>query len=73
MSRVRQHYQGYITDLIRKIQVCDRMYVETGNVDWLHTYDMLAAEVEELKATVKQMERDNEAYDNQNSEEKSLK
>ena len=73
MSRVRQHYQGYITDLIRKIQVCDRMYVETGNVDWLHTYDMLAAEVEELKATVKHMERYNETYNDQGSEEESSK
>jgi len=73
MSRVRQHYQGYITDLIRKIEVCDRMYVETGEVDWLYTYDMLAAEVEELKATVKHMERYNETYFNQNSEEESSK
>ena len=73
MSRVRQHYQGYITDLIRKIEVCDRMYVETGEVDWLYTYDMLAAEVEELKTTVKHMERYNETYFNQSSEEESSK
>ena len=73
MSRVRQHYQGYITDLIRKIEVCDRMYVETGQVDWLYTYDMLAAEVGELKTTVKHMERSNETYFNQSSEEESSK
>ncbi len=73
MSRVRQHYQGYIMDLIRKIEVCDRMYVETGQVDWLETYDMLTAEVKELKATVKHMERYNETYNNQSSEEESSK
>ena len=73
MSRIRQHYQGYITDLIRKIEVCDRMYVETGQVDWLYTYDMLTAEVGELKATVKHMERYNETYFNQGSEEESSK
>ena len=73
MSRIRQHYQGYIMDLTRKIEVCDRMYVETGQVDWLHTYDMLAAEVKELKATVKHMERYNETYNNQGSEEESSK
>ena len=73
MSRVRQHYQGYITDLIRKIEVCDRMYVETGQVDWLYTYDMLTAEVGELKTTVKHMERSNETYFNQSSEEESSK
>ena len=70
MSRVRQHYQGYIMDLIRKIEVCDRMYVETGQVDWIDTYEMLKAEVTELKASVKQMERYNEAYNNKDSEEK---
>lgn len=73
MSRIRQHYQGYIMDLIRKIEVCDRMYVETGQVDWLETYDMLTAEVKELKATVKHMERYNETYNNQSSEEESSK
>tara|TARA_B110000503_G_scaffold49739_1_gene80722 strand:+ start:98 stop:319 length:222 start_codon:yes stop_codon:yes gene_type:complete len=73
MSRIRQHYQGYITDLLRKIEVCDRMYVETGQVDWLYTYDMLSAEVGELKTTVKQMERYNETYFNQSSEEESSK
>ena len=73
MSRIRQHYQGYITDLIRKIEVCDRMYVETGQVDWLYTYDMLTAEVGELKATVKHMERYNETYFNQSSEAESSK
>ena len=73
MSRIRQHYQGYIMDLTRKIEVCDRLYIETKQVDWLETYDMLKAEVEELKATVKHMERYNEAYDNQSSEEKPLK
>lgn len=73
MSRIRQHYQGYITDLLRKIEVCDRMYVETGQVDWLYTYDMLTAEVGELKTTVKQMERYNETYFNQSSEEESSK
>jgi hypothetical protein len=73
MSRIRQHYQGYITDLIRKIEVCDRMYLETGEVDWLETYGMLKAEVEELKATVKHMERYNEAYNNKGSEEESSK
>ena len=73
MSRIRQHYQGYITDLLRKIEVCDRMYVETGQVDWLYTYDMLTAEVGQLKTTVKQMERYNETYFNQSSEEESSK
>ncbi len=70
MSRIRQHYQGYIMDLTRKIEVCDRMYVETGQVDWIDTYEMLKAEVTELKASVKQMERYNEAYNNKDSEEK---
>jgi len=73
MSRIRQHYESYIADLIRKIEVCDRMYVETGEVDWLETYEMLKTEVEELKATVKHMERYNEAYNNQDVEEKSSK
>ena len=73
MSRIRQHYQGYITDLLRKIEVCDRMFVETGQVDWLYTYDMLTAEVGQLKTTVKQMERYNETYFNQSSEEESSK
>ena len=68
MSRIRQHYQSYIMDLTRKIGVCDRMYVETGEFDWLETYHMLKAEVEELKATVKEMERYNEAYFNKGDE-----
>lgn len=73
MNRIRQHYQGYITDLIRKIEVCDRMYLETGKVDWLETYEMLKTEVKELKATVKHMERYNETYNNKDSEEESSK
>lgn len=60
-------------DLTRKIEVCDRLYIETGEVDWLDTYNMLKAEVEELKASVKEMERYNETYSNQSSEKKSSK
>jgi hypothetical protein len=49
------------------------MYFNTGEVDWLETYEMLKTEVEELKATVKHMERYNEAYNNQDVEEESSK
>ena len=73
MSRIRQHYQSYITDLIRKIEVCDNMYLRTGQVDWLDTYDMLKAEVEELKASVKEMERHHEELSDKCSKEKSSK
>jgi len=73
MSRIRQHYQDYIMDLIRKIGVCDRMYVETGQQDYLDTYDMLRQEVMELKAQIKHMESYDETYRNRNSEEKSTR
>jgi hypothetical protein len=73
MTRIRQHYQGYITDLIRKIEVCDRMFVETGQSDWLETYESLKKQVKALKATVKEMERYNETYNNQDSTQESSK
>lgn len=73
MSKIRQHYQDYIMDLIRKIGVCDRMYVETGQQDYLDTYEMLKTEVEELKSTIIRMEKQNEAYRDRNSEEKSTR
>ena len=71
MNRIRQHYQGYITDLLRKIEVSDRMFTETGYYDWLETYESLKEEVEALKTTVKEMERHNERYNNQASTEES--
>ena len=73
MSRIRQHYQDYILDLIRKIGVCDRMYVETGQKDYLDTYEMLKTEVEELKSTIIRMEKHNETYRDRSSEEKSTR
>jgi FtsZ-binding cell division protein ZapB len=73
MSKLREYYKNYIMDLEHKIEVCDRLYVETKQVDWLDTYKLLQLEVEEIKTAVKQMERYNEAYDNQSSKEKPLK
>ena len=73
MSKIREYYKDYIIDLQHKIEVCDRLYIETKQVDWLDTYQLLKLEVQEIKTTVKQMERYNEAYDNQSSKEKPLK
>jgi FtsZ-binding cell division protein ZapB len=73
VSEIREYYKDYIMDLEHKIEVCDRLYIETKQVDWLDTYKLLQLEVEEIKTTVKQMERYNEANDNQSSKEKPLK
>ena len=68
MSNIREHYQDYIIELMRKIGVCDRMYVETGQQDYLDTYDMLREEVMELKAQIKHMESYDETFDHTDRE-----